>query len=107
MALKLLIEYLPNIPKSHKMKLQFFKNVQFTKLIKAEGRLREFNFRKYGENLHKALFSIDTTDDRGNRIIFDMCKQEDAWKIAQTQLPIWILENENNLQQVIEAEAVN
>ena len=89
------------------MKLEFFKNVQFTKLIKAEGRLREFNFRKYGDALHKTLFSIDTTDDRGNRIVFDMCKQEDAWRIAQTQLPLWILENEINLRQVIETEAVN
>jgi hypothetical protein len=89
------------------MKLQFFKNVQFTKLIKAEGRLREFNFRKYGETFHKTFFSINTTDDRGNRIVFDMCKQEDDWKIAQTQLPVWILENENNFKQVIESEAVN
>ncbi len=86
------------------MKLQFFKNVQFTKLIKAEGRLREFNFRKYGNALQKTLFSIDTTDDRGNRIVFDMFKQEDDWRIAQTQLPIWILENENNFKQVIESE---
>ena len=89
------------------MKLQFFKNVQFTKLLKAEGRLREFNFRKYGNALQKTLFSIDVTDDRGNRIIFDMCKQEDDWRIAQTQLPIWILENENNLRQVIESEVIN
>ncbi|MFN8251367.1 MAG: hypothetical protein U0V75_05740 [Ferruginibacter sp.] len=87
------------------MKLQFFKNVQFTKLMKAEGRLREFNFRRYGNALQKTLFSIDTTDDRGNRIVFDMCKQEDSWRIAQTQLPIWILENENNFRLVIETEA--
>jgi len=86
------------------MKLQFFKNVQFTKLIKAEGRLREFNFRKYGDVLHKKLCSINVTDDRGNRITFDMCKQEDAWKITQSQLPLWILENETNFQQVIESE---
>lgn len=87
------------------MKLQFFKNVQFTKLMKAEGRLREFNFRRYGNALQKTLFSIDTTDDRGNRIVFDMFKQEDSWRIAQTQLPVWILENENNFRQVIETEA--
>jgi hypothetical protein len=86
------------------MKLQFFKNIQFTKLIKAEGRLREFNFRKYGNALQKSLYSVDVTDDRGNRIVFDMCKQEDDWRIAQTQLPVWILENENQFRQLIESE---
>jgi hypothetical protein len=89
------------------MKLKFFKNIQFTKLIKAEGRLREFNFRRHGDALQKALFSIDTTDDRGNRIVFEMLQKENDWKIAQTQLPVWILENEMNLQKVIEAEATN
>jgi hypothetical protein len=87
------------------MKLQFFKNVQITKLIKAEGRLREFNFRKHGDAFHKKLCSVNVTDDRGNRIVFDMSKQnDDAWKITQAQLPIWILENEINFQQVIEGE---
>ncbi len=86
------------------MKLQFFRNIQFTKLIKAEGRLREFNFRKHGDAFHKDICSINVTDDRGNRIVFDMCKQEDAWRITQTQLPVWILENENNFRQMIESE---
>ncbi len=86
------------------MKLQFFKNIQFTKLIKAEGRLREFNFRKHGDVMHKNICSINVTDDRGNRIVFDMCKLEDDWRFTQTQLPIWILENENNFKQLIESE---
>jgi hypothetical protein len=86
------------------MKLHFFKNIQFTKLIKAEGRLREFNFRKYGNALQKSVYSVDVTDDRGNRIVFDMFKQEDAWRIAQTQLPVWILENENHFRMLIESE---
>ena len=88
------------------MKLQFFKNIQFTKLIKAEGRLREFNFRNHLSPLQKDICSINVTDDRGNRIIFEMQKQESGWKIAQTQLPPWILENENNFQQFIEEELV-
>jgi hypothetical protein len=86
------------------MKLQFFKNVQFTKLIKAEGRLREFNFRNHLTSLQKNVCSINVTDDRGNRIIFEMQQQDTGWKIAQTQLPVWILENENNFQRFIEEE---
>jgi hypothetical protein len=86
------------------MKLQFFKNVQFTKLIKAEGRLREFNFRNHFNTFQKDVCSVNVTDDRGNRIIFEMQKQDTGWKIAQTQLPVWILENENNFQKLIEEE---
>ncbi|MBS1512282.1 MAG: hypothetical protein JST86_15640 [Bacteroidetes bacterium] len=84
------------------MKLEFFKNVQFTKLIKAEGRLREFNFRKHLNDMRNNVCSVNVTDDRGNRIIFEMQKYDSGWKIAQSQLPIWILENESNFQQVIE-----
>lgn len=47
---------------------------------------------------------MNVTDDRGNRIIFEMQKQDSGWKIAQTQLPVWILENENNFQKLIEEE---
>lgn len=86
------------------MKLQFFKNVQFTKLIKAEGRLREFNFRNHFNPFQKDVCSVNVTDDRGNRIIFEMQKQDTGWKIAPSQLPMWILENENNFQQLIEEE---
>ena len=86
------------------MKLEFFKNVQFTKLIKAEGRLREFNFRNHLSDKQKDVCSVNVTDDRGNRIIFEMQKQDSGWKIAQTQLPVWILENENNFQKLIEEE---
>lgn len=84
--------------------MQFFKNVQFSKLIKAEGRLREFNFRNHRSALQKDVCSVNVTDDRGNRIIFEMHKEDTGWKITQTQLPIWIMENENHFKQVIEDE---
>jgi hypothetical protein len=90
--------------KSYQMKLEFFKNIQFTKLIKAEGRLREFNFRNHLSPVNKDICSINVTDDRGNRIIFEMQKQESGWKITQSKLPMWIMENENNFQEVIEEE---
>lgn len=86
------------------MKLQLNKNVQFTKLIKAEGRLREFNFRKHLDARHENICSINVADDRGNRIIFEMQKQGTGWKIQPTQLPVWILDKEINFQQYIEDE---
>jgi hypothetical protein len=87
------------------MKIEFFKNVQFTKLIKAEGRLREFNFRNHLSPMQKDICSVNVTDDRGNRIIFEMLKEENGgWKIAEKQLPVWIIENENNFKKALEEE---
>jgi hypothetical protein len=79
------------------------KNVQFTKLLKAEGRLREFNFRKTSSE-GQTVFNIDVTDDRSNRILFHMQKQDDLWKIQPQQLPAWITKNEIHLHEVIEEE---
>ncbi len=40
------------------MRIHFVKNIQFTKLLKAEGRLREFNFRKLGGQ-QEGIFTVD------------------------------------------------
>ncbi|HYC39989.1 MAG TPA: hypothetical protein VEB63_05815 [Chitinophagaceae bacterium] len=86
------------------MEFNFVKNIQFTRLVKAEGRLREFNFRKFrGEN-SETLFSVDVVDDRGNRIIFRMRHEADGWKILPAQLPSWIINSESNLNSLIEEE---
>jgi hypothetical protein len=80
-----------------------FKNVQFSKLVKTEGRLREFNFRKSnpGDGI---LFFVDVTDDRSNRIFFQMKKENESWKIEPQLLPDWIVKNEEKLHEVIEEE---
>jgi hypothetical protein len=85
------------------MPIQFVKNVQFSKLIKAEGRLREFNFRKTGTGSDEKC-SVDTVDDRGNRIIFSMFKEGGAWKLSSTLLPKWICQYEVQLNDAIEEE---
>ena len=79
------------------------RNIQFSKLIKAEGRFREFNFRKSasGETI---VFNVDVTDDRNNRILFRMQKEDNTWKIESKELPVWIINNETNLCQLIESE---
>lgn len=88
------------------MQILFSKIIHFTRLIKAGGRLREFNIRKIKEP-GKELFSIDTVDDRGNRIIFRMAKEGNGpWNIVSTEqpLPAWMADTEPRLSETIEQE---
>jgi hypothetical protein len=88
------------------MQIQFTKNIQFTRLLKGEGRLREFNFRK-AQDIKGVTFSVDVCDDRGNRIMFYMQKENDTWKIIPQPLPAWIVENEPSFNTLIEEEMAN
>jgi hypothetical protein len=84
------------------MKLIFVKNIQFTRLIKADGRLREFNFRKLG-GLQEGQFSIDVADERGNRLLFKMSKEDQLWKIVDgNDLPSWVVSATSILHDKIE-----
>ena len=86
------------------MRIHFIKNVHFTKLVKVNGRnVKEFNFRKI-KNGEDELFSVDVSDDRGNRIMFQMHKDDNIWHITDAQLPVWISENETKLHELIEEE---
>ncbi len=85
--------------------MNFTKVVHFTRLIKAGGRLREFNFRKLRGQDNQELFTVDTVDDRGNRILFRMQKNDNSqWTIIPQMLPSWIPENEEKLREAIEDE---
>ncbi len=82
----------------------FIKAVTFTRVIKAGGRLREFNFRKFKKE-DQELFTVDTVDNRGDRILFRMQKSDNNhWSIAQLVPPVWIQENETLLDEAIETE---
>jgi hypothetical protein len=83
------------------MNIQFKKNIQFTKIVKAEGRLREFNFRKLG-GINEGFFTVDVVDDRGNRIMFRMQKEDNHWKIVEQPLPSWVLSSEGEFHGLIE-----
>jgi hypothetical protein len=83
------------------MNIQFKKNIQFTKIVKAEGRLREFNFRKLG-GINEGFFTVDVVDDRGNRIMFRMQKEDNQWKIVAQPLPSWIISSEKAFHDLIE-----
>lgn len=85
------------------MHVQFSKNVHFTKLVKASDRLREFNFRLIPGDLN--LFHVDVPDDRGNRIMFKMQKSDNShWTIVDQQLPQWVYNSEQSLNNLIEEE---
>ncbi len=83
--------------------MQVLKNIQFTQLIKINGHLKEFNFRKPNGSL-ESVFTVDTLDDRHDRITFNMQLTGSDWKIMQANLPVWINEKEKNLHDVIQKE---
>jgi hypothetical protein len=86
------------------MIIQFNRNIQFSKLIKADGRLREFNFRKVN-GLVEELFTVDVSDDRGNRLMFKMRKEGNDWLIlADKPMPEWIWNNSLSFNEAIEEE---
>jgi len=86
------------------MELDFVKNIQFTKLIKVDGRLKEFNFRKPNSR-HEGSFTVDVMDDNGNRIIFRMELSDNNWKIASQQLlPEWVVKSEHAFNAMIDEE---
>lgn len=86
------------------MAITYMKNLQFSRLVRADGSLREFNFRKHSDQDGGILFSVDVSDARNNRIIFKMRQTEAAWKIIQTPLPEWVITNEQVLHELIEEE---
>jgi hypothetical protein len=88
------------------MNFTFLKNIHFTKLVKTADRLREFNFRMLPGSSN-SLFHVDVPDDRGNRIVFKMQRQEDRWRIVDQNLPTWIIDNEERLNDQIEEEAAS
>jgi hypothetical protein len=79
-------------------------NIQFSKILKADGKLREFNFTRLSRKPQATAFSVDVTDSSLHRIYFDMLKENDNWKIVQQQIPNWVLENESKLHLLIEEE---
>jgi len=85
------------------MNLDFVRNIHFSKLVKSSDRLREFNFRKVG-GVSGGFFHVDVPDERGNRIIFQMHKNDGQWRIVDEYVPNWIAVLEDQFSEVIEEE---
>lgn len=82
------------------MHLQFTKNVHFTRLLKTADKLREFNFRRIPDAIDQ-IFHVDVADDRGNRIVFRLRKQDGHWRILEETLPQWVMVTEHVLNDLI------
>jgi hypothetical protein len=85
------------------MELKFVKNIQFTRLIKCDGQLKEFNFRKPNGRI-EGPFTVDVIDTGNKRIIFNMEMADTAWKITTGELPGWIMQSETVFHEIIEEE---
>jgi len=84
------------------MHIQHIRNIHFTKLLKVNGRLREFNFRKLPGN---DLFHLDVSDDRGNRIITKLQREENNnWRFVEPDVHPWLIETEKKLGELINEE---
>lgn len=71
------------------MHFVFKKVTHFSKLLKAGGRLREFNFRKLTDQTEDGWFHVDVADERGDRIIFRLSTSLNS---ASASLPPWVIE---------------
>ena len=93
-----------NTDQTETMNLHITKNIQFTRLVKANYHLKEFNFRRINGSIEET-FHVDVNDDRGNRLMFKMKKDDKGhWRIIQQPLPQWVFESEPRLHEHIEAE---
>ena len=80
----------------------FQKQVQFSRHIKAGGRLKEFNFLKLN-NTQIPTYSVDVSDERGKRHIFLLINDGGDWKISGEGPPEWVISSGHVLQQEVEA----
>lgn len=78
-------------------------NIAFTKMIRVAEHSLEFNFRKLpGDHQN---FHADTTDLRGNRILFSMhLDGHGQWHATGTRLPLWISNAEEVIGKTIHEE---
>ncbi len=67
------------------------KNIQFTKLIKAGGRLREFNFRK-SNSVSGQIFTVDVADHHDIRHYLIFRQDGNNWSLESKDVALWIEE---------------
>lgn len=75
------------------------KNIQFTNLIKAGGRLREFNFRK-SQGIRDSMFTVDVASENGERFYIIFRLKDHNW-VQETKLLNPLIEEV--LPRIIEA----
>ena len=83
------------------MEFTFVRITHFTKLLKAGGRLREFNFRKINNMPEEGWFHIDVADDRGERIQFKLHGRGMLETNIFPPMPSWVEDSIIQLREVI------
>ncbi len=73
------------------------KLIQFSLLIRINDRLREFNFLQRTPT----LYDTNVSDERGNRFMFKLVKENEIWKVQGQNIPSWITENEVALNEAL------
>ena len=81
----------------------FRKQIQFSRLIKADGRLKEFNFLKLF-NVKIPTYCVDVGDEKGIRYIFSLFNDGQIWRISGEGLPDWVIQVETMLRGEVDAE---
>jgi hypothetical protein len=83
------------------------KHIQFSRIIKAGGRLKEFNFLKLF-NTEKPTYYVDVSvpDEGGKRYFFSLFNDGKIWKICGEGLPEWLLQVEAMLRGEVSAQEV-
>lgn len=78
------------------------KNKQFSILVKIDGRVREFNFRKRSETSYDA----DVNDDRSGRCQFQWNNSQEGWRVNGNidSLPTWLVNNSSSIREVFLTE---
>jgi hypothetical protein len=66
------------------------RQIQFSKAIKANGVIREFNFLKI-KTAAVPTYHVDVSDERGNRHYFSLVYENQGWIIPKTTLPAWVM----------------
>jgi hypothetical protein len=82
-----------------------FKNIAFSRVFKANGLPREFNFRRK-ITPEKIVYDIDVSDERGNRHYFSMHYTSGSWAVPEQFFPAWIIAAFPQIRTILdEAEA--
>ena len=80
-------------------------NIAFSKVLKMNGRLWEFNFRKLPGDSNE--YHTDFTDAKDNRIQFILFHdQRGAWQVRGSFIPTWIIDDIALLGQAIDEFAI-
>ena len=85
--------------------MNFRKQIQFSRLIKAGGRLKEFNFLKiFGVKI--PTYCVDVGDEQGIRYIFSLFNDGKSWRLSGEGLPEWVIQVESMLKGEVDAQEV-